>query len=237
MMSRIARYVFGVATVASGVVTLLWPSHVTAEAGRFAAALAEIAGGAALLFDRSVKLGAAVLVAVYLIFALACVPRIIAAPQIYNTWGNFFEPFSLAVGAGVVYARQAAWISARVGCIARLLFGICVTSFALEQLFYLTQTAQLVPAWIPPGPTFWAFATTGAFALAALALFVNWPAVLAARLLTIMLAVFGLAVWLPSIVLNSRSHTNWSEGAETAAIAGAACILAAFLRDVEKEHA
>jgi len=47
-------------------------------------------------------------------------------------------------------------------------FAICIVSFALEQLFYLSETASLVPKWIPPGQMFWAMATTAAFALAAI---------------------------------------------------------------------
>jgi hypothetical protein len=45
-----------------------------------------------------------------------------------------------------------------------------VVSFTLEQLAYLSGTAEFVPKWMPPGQMFWAVVTTIAFTLAAVAL-------------------------------------------------------------------
>src|SRR5208283_1370614 len=75
---------------------------------------------------------------------------------------------------------------------------ICVVSFTLEQFFYLSGTAAFVPKWIPPGQMFWAITTTIALALAAIALLSGRSALLASRLLTVMLVGFGLLVWLPA---------------------------------------
>jgi hypothetical protein len=71
-------------------------------------------------------------------------------------------------------------------------FGICVVSFTLEQLFYLSGTTSLVPKWIPPGQMFWAIATTVFFALAAIALLTGLMARLASGLTTAMIVGFGL---------------------------------------------
>jgi hypothetical protein len=106
---------------------------------------------------------------------------------------------------------------------------MCSVSFALEQAFYPQPTVSLVPKWIPPGQMFWAVATTVFFALAAVALVANRMALLAARLLTFMLVMFGLIVWVPLVIAGPHSHTNWSEIAETFAIAGTAWILADLL--------
>ena len=76
---------------------------------------------------------------------------------------------------------------------------------------------------------FWAVATTVFFALAAVALLTNRMALLAARLLAIMLVLFGLLVWVQLLLSDPHSHANWSETAETFAIAGAAWILADLL--------
>jgi len=76
---------------------------------------------------------------------------------------------------------------------------------------------------------FWAVATTALFALAAVALVANRMALLASRLLTMMVVSFGLLVWVPLLVSDRHNHTNWSEGAETFAIAGATWILADLL--------
>ena len=216
---------FGVAALAFGVITLAWhDSHQLRYLVYFASA-ALIFGGAAIQFRRTAKAGAACLV-----FVLLCVPGIVAAPQIYNSWGNFFEQFSLLTGVAIVYARLSlVWSPATLNRIGRVLLGICAASFTVEQAIYLHATAHLVPKWIPPSQMFWAVATTVSFALAAVALLINRMALLASRLLTMMIVSFGLLVWVPLVISDPHSHTNWSENAETFAIAGAAWILADLL--------
>jgi uncharacterized membrane protein YphA (DoxX/SURF4 family) len=108
-------------------------------------------------------------------------------------------------------------------------FGLCVLSFGLEQLFYLANTASLVPKWIPPGQMFWAIATTIAFGLAAIALLTGLMARLAARLNTAMLLGFGLLVWVPILIVDPHTLSNWTESAETLGIAGSAWMVAEYL--------
>jgi hypothetical protein len=231
--SNLGRHVFGVAVLAIGLITLAWHDYNDSHQLRYlvyAAAAALIFGGAAIQFRRTAKTGAAVLGAAYLVFTLLCVPGIVAKPQIYNSWGNFFEQFSLLTGAAIVYARlSSAWSRGALNRIGRILLGICAASFTLEQAIYLDATANLVPKWLPPSQMFWAVTTTVLFALAAVALLTNRMALLATRLLTMMLVIFGLLVWVPLLLSDSRNHTNWSENAETFAIAGAAWILADLL--------
>ena len=233
LSSNLGRHVFGVAALAFGFITLAWHDYNGWHQPRYlvyAAAAALIFGGAAIQFPRTAKAGAAVLGAVYLVFALQCVPGIVAAPRIYNSWGNFFEQFSLVTGAAIVYAGlSSAWSPETPNRISRILVGLCAASFTLEQAFYLHPTASLVPKWLPPSQMFWAVATTVFFGLAAVALLTNRMALLAARLLTIMLLIFGLVVWVPLLLSDPHSHTNWSETAETFAIAGTAWILADLL--------
>ncbi len=237
--SNLGRYVFGVAALASGVIALAWHDNNDSHQRYivYAASAALIFGGAAIQFRRTAQ-GAAILVAAYIAFALLCVPGIVAAPRIYNSWGNFFEQFSLVTGAGIVYACLSSALSREtLHRIGRILLGICAASFALEQAFYLAATAHLVPKWVPPNQMFWAVATTVAFALAALALLTNQMALLAARLLTTMLVSFGLLVWVPLVLSNPHNHTNWSENAETFEIAGAVWILADLLgEDRRSDH-
>lgn len=235
---NIGRHVFGVAALAFGIITLAWHNYKDWDQLRYilnatdgpvflyAVAAAQIFGGVAIQFRRTAKIGAVVLGAVYLVFALLCVPPIVAAPTVYNSWGSFFEPFSLLTGAAIVYARLS---PTRLNRIGRILFGVCTISFTLEQAFYLNATAKLVPTWFPPSQMFWAVATTVAFGLAAVALLTNRMALLGIRLLTMMIVMFGLVVWVPLLFSNPHSHGNWSEFVDTFAIAGAAWIVADLL--------
>jgi hypothetical protein len=239
--SNLGRHVFGEAALAFGLITLTWHGYNGWHQPRYfvyAAAAALIFGGTAIQFLRTAKAGAAVLGAVYLVFALQCVPGIVAKPRIYNSWGNFFEQFSLVAGAAIVYVRLSpAWSRETLNGIGRILLGMCTASFALEQAFYFGATAALVPKWVPPSQKFWAVATTVLFALAAVALLANRMALLATRLLTMMLVIFGLLVWVPLLLSDPRSPTNWTEFAETLGIAGTAWILADLLGEYRlNEH-
>ena len=162
--SKLGRLVFGVAALAFGLIALVWHGYNDWHPPRYliyVAVAAQIFGGAAIQFRRTAKTGAVVLGAFYLVFALLCVPRIVSTPRIYNSWGNFFEQFSLVTGAAIVYAHlSSAWSRETLNRIGRILLGICAASFALEQAFYLNPTAQLVPKWFPPSQMFWAVATT-----------------------------------------------------------------------------
>jgi len=231
--SSLGRHMFGVAALASGLITLAWHDSNDGHQLRYvvyAAAAALLFGGAAIQFRRTAKAGAAVLGAAYLVFVLLSVLGIVAEPQIYTSWGNFFEQFSLLSGAAIVYARlSSAWPPETLTRIGRILLGICAASFTLEQAIYLDATAKFVPKWVPPTQMFWAVTTTVFFALAAVALLTNRMALLASRLLTMMVVSFGLLVWIPLVFSNPHNHTNWSENAETFEIAGAVWILADIL--------
>ena len=245
-MSRIylGRHLYGFAAVVSGILPFVWRG-INAwrqiiplgkvphpEIFLYIAAAIQLFGGVAIQSTPSKRIGALSLGSIYLLFALLAVPEIIARPLTYNSWGNFFEQFSLVSGALVVFGAtspnndEGAPKLARVGYLS---FGVCVVSFALEQLAYLSVTASLVPKWVPPGQMFWAVTTTIAFALAAIAILFGRAALLASQLLTVMLIGFGLLVWLP--IVSSHPHTlfNWTESAETLAIAGVAWIVTDFL--------
>lgn len=238
----LGRHLFGSAAVALGLITLVWHDYRDWAQLRFilnatdgpvfvyAAAIAQIFGGAALQFRSSAKIGALVLGVVYLVLALLFVPRIVAKPQVYDRWGNFFEALSYVTGAMMVYGRfSRASLRQRLVRAGRMLFGACVASFGVEQAIHLAFTASLVPKWLPPGQMFWADATTVAFALVAVALLTDLRARLAARLLTAMLVIFGLFVWVPILVTSPHGHDNWGETLETFAIAGVAWVLADLL--------
>jgi hypothetical protein len=236
-----ARLVFGASALLFGVIALMWHDAETWQSLRKlwslpfgtiiggCLMLAQIAGGLALLFSRTARAASIVLGVVYLIFSLACIPGILAAPTIYAQYGSFFEQFCLLCGAIAVYAAtetntaQAAMISRA----ARGGLGLCAISFTLGQIFYLRLTADLVPKWIPPNQMFWAILTTIAFALAAIAILIDRRARLAIRLMVLMLALFGALVWVPRLITHPEAHFNWSEFALTFLMTGAAWTVAA----------
>jgi len=245
----LSRLLYALGAIGFGICALVWHdisnwaqlkslAEGPRETAIYVVAAIEILGGIAILWPKTVRAGTAAVGAVYFIFALLGVPSIIAHPLVYNGYGNFFEQFSLASGAMILYGTAASGSVRRTGLalIGYYGFGVCLISFALEQYFYLSATASLVPKWIPPGQMFWAIATTIAFALAGIALLTGFMARLAAVLATAMLLGFGLLVWLPAILSDPHSFTNWSEGVETLAVAATAWIVADFLHAASRAN-
>lgn len=232
------RYVFGGAALLLGVASLVLHDQLISNwqlpgIGVFlvVTSVAQIIGGAALLFGKTNVLGAIVLGVVYLAISLTFVPDIVAKPGVYESWGDVCYQLALVVGAAIAYGLALPSLP-NVATLCRgavMLFGLCNISFAIEQVEFLARTVSLVPKWIPPNGMFWAIATTIAFGLAGIALVVGYKSLLASRLLTLMLVVFGVVIWIPILVADPKTHGNWSEGIETFAIAGVAWIVADYL--------
>ena len=235
------RLVFGASAVLFGVIALMWHDAATWQNLQHIRRLpfgvvigaclmiAQIAGGVGILYPRTERVAAVVLSIVYLCFALACIPDIIAAANVYDKYGgSFFLFFSMFCGAIALFAASEQ-NSARAHAfrrLARIGLGICAISFTLGQALLLRDTAGLVPKWIPPNQMFWSIFTTVAFAIAAVAILVNRKAGLAMRLMALMLVLFGVMVWIPHVVAHPSAHFNWSECALTFLVAGAAWTVA-----------
>jgi hypothetical protein len=237
------RYLFGLAGIGFGLCGLIWHDFNTwqqlqpiahdPQRGYVVDAISalEIAGGIAILWLPTMRLGAAVLGVVYLAFGLMRLPAYIHAPAVYDNLGNFFEQFSMASGALIVVAAYGvgdarAQVLARIGYFG---FAVSVVSFTLEQLIYLRGTADFIPPWIP-FHMFFAVATTLAFALAAIALFSGRQALLAARLATVMIVGFGVLVWFPAPASGPHDLNNWAGIVENFGICAAAWIVAEYLQ-------
>jgi len=235
------RVVFGASAVLFGVIALMWHDADTWQNLQHIWSLpfgtiiggclmaAQIAGGIGVLYPRTTCLASVVLCIVYLCFSLACIPDVIAASNIYERYGgSFFLFFSLLCGATALYSASEANAARAVtfGRLARLGLGVCAISFTLGQILLLRETAQLVPKWTPPNQMFWAILTTVAFGLAAIAILVNRQARLAMRLMTLMLALFGVMVWAPHLIAHSEAHFYWSECVLTSLVTGAAWVVA-----------
>jgi hypothetical protein len=220
-----ARLVFGASAVLFGIILGMWHDAETWQSLHRILRLpmgdvigdvlmvALIVGGILLIATRAVRIGAGIGVVLFAIFSIACIPGMFAAPKIFAQYGSFFEQFSILSGAIALYAAHEldASRSATLRTIARIGYGLSVVSFTLMQALYFAVTAGFVPKWIPPNQTFWAGLTTVAFALAAIAILLNIRAPLALALTAIMIAIFGLLVWVPELIAHPQSHNNWSE--------------------------
>jgi uncharacterized membrane protein YphA (DoxX/SURF4 family) len=246
-MSDLGRHVFGAAAIIFGATGLIWGEFVTIwqpvrgiapgtqTVLAYLAAACLLGGGIAVQWRRSARPGLLVLAIVYAVFAAFWLPRVILLPRIAGTWSGFAEQFCLVVAALMAWVAlaesEASWREAAL-LVGRVLFGLCAISFGVVHFEALKQTADMVPSWLPPNQRFWAGATGVAHLLAGIAIVTGIRATLAARLLTAMFVVFGLLVWLPSLVAQPLVHRVWGGNAMNLAAAGAAWIVADVLAEI-----
>jgi hypothetical protein len=240
MTHSLGRYVYGLTAIMCGICTLVFADFIKGQLGdvphwevlRFVVAAVYIAGGNALAWPRAARAGAIALGGLYIVFSILVVPQIFAQPNDFGGYGNFFLQFASVSGAMILYACSGsiapsyAWRIAKFG---RYSFGVCVATFGLYQLFYLSYTAALVPKWMPPNQTFWVIATTVFFVLAAIGIVTGIMGRLAAKLNTAMLMGFGFLVWLPALFADPHNVQDWAEFTGTIAIAAASWVVADYL--------
>ena len=252
---RIGLTIYGIASVAAGILDLVWgefePAHQPLQAWgdhipgvtifAYIAAIWLIVGGAAILWHRSLRIGAASLTILYGIFVIFPLPRLFTAPHFlgYRTAvyigvvANVCEQVVLFVAAVVVWGSLAAQssMSQRAALAARWAFGFCSLAFGLGHLTNIESVVPMVPKWIPLGGAFWAAFTGIAFALAGLAIISGVLDILAARLLGAMLLVFSALALAPLIFAAPRDHVSWGGNAYNLTAVGAAWVIAEWLAD------
>jgi uncharacterized membrane protein YphA (DoxX/SURF4 family) len=249
-MTRAGVYLYGLATVAAGIMDLRWgdfdPSHQPIQAlgdhipGReilaYITAVWMIAGGAAMLWRLSTRAGAAAVAVIYFIFGVFWLPRFYTAPHVLGfrisvfigVLGGVGTQLIVAAAAALVYASVPAGSSSwpRMVLFARWIFGLCSIDFGLGHLTDVGHMVVYVPRWMPLGGEFWTIVTGMCFVLAGFAMLWGILDVLAARLLALMLLVFSAFTLLPRIFAFPHRHDVWGGNAYNLAAVGAAWILA-----------
>jgi uncharacterized membrane protein len=235
LFTHVGMYVYGATAIALGAIGLVWRDFATnwqrvgpgvphRELLACLAAVTEVCGGLAIFWRRTAQAGAAILTLLYVIFVALWVPQVIAAPAVYDNWGNVFEELSLVIGGLVLWTALAGPDSAfaRSEALISRLYGTCVISFGLAHFIYFSGAASFVPQWIPPGQKFWAATTGTCFLLAACSILTGIQAVLASRLLTTMIVAFEILVWAPRLFTTPHDHFAWSGNGICLVLTGAA---------------
>ncbi len=252
---QVAVRIYGLSAITFGLVGLVWDDFAavwqpvsptlpgrTALAYTVAAVL--LFAGLAIQWRRSAAASSLTLTILYGIgILLLHVPRVIAHPSVFVTWSGVAEQLALVAGGLVSYAFCAtpATATGRIGAadrmgaddrvvrIGQLLFGVCLIVFGAAHLFYLKPTADAVPAWLPPGQTFWAYATAAGHFAAGAAILSGIAARTAAMLLTAMFVVFGILVHAPGVFADPHAHFNWAANAMNFALIASAWVIAASI--------
>jgi uncharacterized membrane protein len=255
--------VYAAGSIAAGILDLIWGdfelAHQPIQAlgdhipGReilaYITAVWLVAGGAAILWQRTARAGGRALAAIYCIFAAFWLPRFYTAPHVLGfrislligLLGAVAQQLILVAAAGIVCAsnapRNSAWLS-RAPRLVRWTFGLCSINFGLGHLTGIRESAAVVPKWLPFGGSLWVILTGIAFTLAGIAILSEILDVVAARLLALMLLVFSVLVLAPGPFADPHNHVAWGSNAYNLAAIGAAWMLAAWIamRGRERRH-
>lgn len=244
-MRDLGRHVYGAAAIALGLVGLAWGDFATVwhpvqdytpfrTPLAYLSALVLLAAGVAVQWRRTAGPAFLVLAGFFTIFALLWAPRIVLLPHIVAVYAGLAEQLAVAI-AGVL-----GWLALRSPeappreplAALRIAFGVCAIFWAFNHFTNIPETARMVPAWIPGGGAFWAWATGFGHLAAGIALIAGIQPVLAARLLAAMFLVFQLCVWAPGLFTVPASHVVWSGNAVNLSAVAAAWVLADFLARV-----
>ncbi len=209
-----------------------------------ASALLVLAASIGLCFSRTALPSALIIGAYRAVLAVIDTPPIFAKPLSVDSWYGFCEALTSVVGAWILYAMlrgpargsEIPIAGERAMRAARVLFGLTCVFYGWSHFVYADYTASLVPTWLPFGLGFAYFTGLGHIA-AGIGIMVGILPRLAATLEAIMMSLFGLLVWVPSLLAQPRPkwagtpQNQWSELLVTLLLAASAWIVADSLRN------
>lgn len=233
---QLGRVLFGLGMIGLGILGLVfrdfalqWQPVPASIPGRGAlaiiAAILMVAGGAGLLVRAGASLSARVLFPYLVLWLLLKFPGIITAPLSALSWLGWGEISVLLAGGWVLFTNLARLGSPTSLKAARILFGIALPAIGLSHFVYATQTAALVPAWLP-FRTGWAYLTGAGHVAAGLGVLLGIYPRLAATLESAMLGAFTLLVWGLAILSTPAARLPWTAFLISWAIAAAALVVA-----------
>jgi uncharacterized membrane protein len=235
------RRVYGLGVAALGLTSLAFrefdPGQPVPEHFPNRTLLALVAGvyivvaGIAVEFRRTVAWGGAALAVYFGLFIVLLLDGRLMLHHYaeYGMYEDFTMQLAIALGGLIVFAASAgidATLSARLTHLCQLVFGVCALIWGGAHFVYMNMTAPLVPKWLPPSQVFWGYATGVCFVAAGLAILTGVKARLAATLLTVMIACFGVLANGPMLLAGLSIHFNWSESALNIALVGVAWVVA-----------
>jgi uncharacterized membrane protein len=232
--------VYGLGVIALGLITLAFgefnpgqtvPAHFPARTAlAYAAGALMLVAGAAIEWSRTTAWAAAAITAYYGIFVVILMNgrELLHDFAVYGTYEGLTLQLAIPLAGLIIYVDASkidAAAAARLTRVSQLAFGVCCLIWGGAHFVYMNLTAPLVPKWLPPSQVFWGYLTGVCFVAAGIAILAGVRARLAAVLLTVMIACFG-------VLANGRAlmaepnHFNWTECALNLALVGTAWVVA-----------
>jgi len=184
-----------------------------------------ILGGGEMLSGKFARAGALLLACIYGLWVLILHgPIVLSKPTDLGTWNGVAEIVFMTAGAVALYTGSRGtrgWLT-DAACLAT---GLCALVFGATHFKYAQFTAAMVPAWIPGGRLFWAYATGVVHLVAGLALLSGIRAQLGAAVLAAMMALFALLVHVPRVFESPGDQLEWIMLGVALSLSGAAWLV------------
>jgi uncharacterized membrane protein len=244
-----ARILFAVGMIGLAILALVYgdfalqwqpvPAWIPARATlAYISGIIMLAGGVGMLSERTATLSVRILFPYLLAWWLLLkVPSVVSAPRVAVNWLGCGEIAVLLAGGWVLFAqlsgvRPPGLLRFAVGDKAvrnaRFLFGVALLPIGLSHFVYATQTAALVPAWLP-ARTGWAYLTGAGHVAAGIGVVFSIYPRLAAAMEAGMLSVFTMLVWIPAVVAAPTTRFPWTAFIISWAITAGAWVVAASI--------
>jgi uncharacterized membrane protein len=210
----------------------------------YGSGLLVLAASAGLCFSRTALPSALTIGAYQAVWVVTCAGPVVFKPLSVGSWYGFCEALTPFLGAWILYAmlrwqsrvsETPSIVSERAVRAAQVLFGLNCVVYGLAHFAYADFTASMVPTWLPSRLGFAYFTGLGHIA-AGIGIIVGILPRLAATLEAIMMSLFGLLVWVPSLLVQplpvwaATPQNQWSELVVTLLLSASAWIVATSLR-------
>ena len=184
-----------------------------------------ILGGGETLSGKFARAGAVLLMVIYGLWVLILhVPIVVTKPTDLGTWNGVAEIVFMTVGAIALYAGARGMRGKVAGGVC-LAAGLCALVFGATHFKYAQFTATMVPAWVPGGQLFWAYATGFVHLVAGLSLVSGIRSQLGATVLAAMMALFVLLVHVPRVYASPGEQLEWIMLGVALSLSGAAWLV------------
>jgi uncharacterized membrane protein YphA (DoxX/SURF4 family) len=242
--SAIGRVLFAFAVAAIGALSLTYARFVPSlepvatafgqpAPWTWLSAAVLLVGASSLLADRTARVGAVALAALFFLWvALLHGPGLIAsvknqADDALHTLAFAAAALVLAAGVRRPTGGEPRWdrLVARAGVAGRYVFGLCLVGFGVMHFVFFQFTADFIPAWIP-WHRFWAAATGVAQIAAGLAVLSGMLARLAADLSALMYGSWAFIVHAPRVFARPTSQSEWTDVFTVAGLCAGSLIIA-----------
>jgi uncharacterized membrane protein len=212
----------GVIALIVGDFAMVWqpvPSWVPARSAiAYGTGVLMILLGAGLSFRSSRAWSVRILFGYLFLWALLKVPGVVVAPTIEATWLGLGELTLLLSGGWTLFAllgdvakeSPLGFLAGERGVrMARILFAVSVIPIGLSHIFYVKETAEFVPHWLPYREG-WAYLTGAGQMASGLGVLFNVLPRIAAWAEAWQITLYTLLIWAPAIVAAPKTRLPWT---------------------------